>query len=146
MTQYSIAILDAHPGAAFVTQRALEWELGSAAQIVLTTSPQATLELCGSRTVDLLVVDPPSYGEAGWALLEQLHEQLPGLRIIVLTATSTPLVRRRAEALGIVCLAKTEEMSQICTTARSLLETSFTAPNNGPSSLVVSDLPKAKSA
>lgn len=146
MTQYTIAILDAHPGAAFVTQRALEWELGSAAQIVLALSPQAALELCVSTPIDLLVVDPPSYGETGWTLLEQLHERLPTLRIIVLTAISTPLVRRRAEALGIVCLAKTEEMSQICNVARSLLDTSSTASNSSPNSLVIGDPPKAKSA
>ncbi len=144
MTQYTIAILDAHPGAAFVTQRALEWEFGSAAQIVLALSPQATLELCLAKNIDLLVVDPPSYGETGWALLEDMHEQFPALRTIVLTAISTPLVRRRAEALGIVCLAKTEEMSQICQVARSLLASSSPLSNGSPGSLLVRDAPAAK--
>jgi len=122
MDHYTIAILDAHAGAAFVTQRGLEWGLGDSASILPTNAPAAAWELCTAKLVNLLIADPTGYGEAGWTLLRVLRDMCPSLPIMMLAADCTPPVRRRAGTLGILCMPKTHEMNEICAAARALLE------------------------
>lgn len=121
MQHYTIVILDSHAGASFVTRRGLEWGLGAAAKTVLASSPSAAWDLCSTAGVDLLVLDPTDYGEAGWTLIRLLREARPELPVVVLASDCTPPVRRRTRALGVVCLPKTHDMSEICGTVSSLL-------------------------
>lgn len=121
MEYYTVIVLDGHKSAAYVTKRGLEWALDSAADIRIVETPLQAWEACNRTLVDLLVVDPSEYGENAWDLLELVQKTFPSTALLILAANNSPLARRRASLLQIKYLPKTEELSEIISSVRSLL-------------------------
>jgi DNA-binding NarL/FixJ family response regulator len=118
---YTVIVLDGHKSAAYITKRGLEWALGAAANIQVVEKPLQAWQACATGKVDLLIVDPSEYGEEAWELLELVQKTYPSTKLLILAANNSPLARRRASHLQIKYFPKTEELSEICNSVRSLL-------------------------
>lgn len=132
MEYYTVIVLDGHKSAAYITKRGLEWALESAADIQIVETPLQAWQACADTKVDLLVVDPSEYGEEAWGLLELVQTTYPATELMILAANNSPLARRRAALLQIKYLPKTEELSEICNTVRSLLRVIPEPEDNPP--------------
>jgi two-component system, OmpR family, response regulator len=96
-----ILIVDDNPTAALVTQRGLQFLLGSDVEVHVAPSAGAAWMRCLREPIDLLIVDPAPHDRAAWALLKALREQQPSLPVLVLTAYDTVGLRTKMRELGV---------------------------------------------
>jgi two-component system, OmpR family, response regulator len=96
-----ILIVDDDPTAALITQRGLQFLLGSDVEVHVAPSASAAWMRCLREPIDLLLVDPAPHDRAAWALLKALQEQHPTITVLVLTAYDTVGLRMQMQKLGV---------------------------------------------
>jgi two-component system, OmpR family, response regulator len=96
-----ILIVDDDPTAALVTQRGLQFLLGSDVEVHVAPSAGAAWMRCLREPLNLLIVDPAPHDHAAWALIKALREQSPHIPLLVLTAYDTVGLRAKMRALGV---------------------------------------------
>lgn len=70
---------------------------------------------------DVVIIDPSLHSPAGLELIRQIKEQAPPARVIVLTSSPTPALRRRMSALGAdVYLEKSGPLDQLVAQIRRI--------------------------
>jgi two-component system, OmpR family, response regulator len=96
-----ILIVDDDPTIALVTQRGLQFLLGTNVEVDVAPSAGAAWLRCAREPIDLLIVDPAPQDRAAWALLKALREQQPSLPVLALTAYDTVGLRAKMRELGV---------------------------------------------
>jgi DNA-binding NarL/FixJ family response regulator len=119
---HNILIVDSDPAAALVTQRGLQFLLGSAAAVELAPSPDLARAQCLNGDVDLLIIDPSPRSRGAAALIQALHAERPALAVMALAAYDTPRLRSQMRALGVRhYLAKPVELLDLQRAVSSVL-------------------------
>lgn len=95
-----ILIIDADPSASQITG-ALVQRIAPQATLTIEATPEQGWWAAQRRPPDVLVIDPSPYGAAGPLLIQLCKEQNPDIRIIVLTSTIAPALRRQIQTLGV---------------------------------------------
>ncbi|MDZ4721611.1 MAG: response regulator [Roseiflexaceae bacterium] len=118
-----ILIIDADSSAASVTRTLVERVDPHAIVAVESTAERGQLSALRHRP-DILIIDPSPHNRSDEELVKQLKLHDPGVRIIVLTSSSTLLMRRRMDELGIdLYIEKLTAPTPLIDGLRSLLAT-----------------------
>lgn len=116
-----ILIVDADPTAAQVTSAIIARVLPEATLSVAPTAENARRS-AQEHHPNALIIDPSPHSLDGARLIQQLKEDCPGARVIVLASAPTPALRRRMEELGVdAYLEKPATASRLVEELRILL-------------------------
>lgn len=120
----TILIVDADPYAAHVT-RAIAARTIPGAVFEIAATPEVARASVELGHPDMLIIDPSPHSPAAGELIAALKQRWPDIRVLVLTAAPTPLLRRTMRNLGVdAYLEKPVPLPRLAEELRTVLEPS----------------------
>jgi DNA-binding NarL/FixJ family response regulator len=95
-----ILIIDADSSAASVTRTLVE-RVDPHATLAVEATADRGQRSARQKPPDILIIDPSPHNRSDEELVKHLKSSIPDVRIIVLTSSSTLMMRRRMNELGV---------------------------------------------